>query len=867
MSRTSFATKNWKDLADKPENMTQMEWDAYNSSKFNGFPFPIREKNEKGEDFKEWDGRTVIGDKFLPDDPLNYTGDGVLMQDYDLMPAYQKRGWDWRFGKSIPSESSNELITVLTTEYSYKFTLEELVKLFWRAKKRKVQVEATSADESSGQRVDSYIFEPTVAEKVIYEFDEDHPWDWETHMNDDESWYRTGYGTNLDDEAQIINGYPDYNWQTYINGQPVIILFDLTLKTGPDEYRPFIICKACNYFYDSWSFVAGRRRSYVLGPYTLNGLSGYTYSHEIDVSPSECPTGTTIEQFEITLDPITGKETQTGEVTQAGIRARRGELLLGQIQVDANGTGGGTITATDTYSTCDNETGTYKPRTYICKFTLSGNQTQESLEAQLAQEPIDFLQTCSENDLPFPGTTGTLVYAQNNKDIVVSAGSRTSAAKTQGELSKSIIKLKQDCRYRITHVDQSDMSLSLAERTTFQDFDGSKDQVIHIDPPTEYGSKTFNILYNPHAKSRQTFGGAGYHKPYTVKNTRRQKLKRQVGPTLKFFKSPVCGDNTRYAIRTTEESGSGYSTFADSISPTPESSYQSNSAHNSSYSWTRTIVEYADGTPSEVTNTYSGTGSGHNYVTNYYPGCDEGDSYNSSCENGVNTINFSWYDTCAENENGSEGDSGSGTRTESCATSGGQVLMYGCGNETLTSEENGGTLTRTSTRSPGGLDITSSESFTGSQESDNYTSTRIYGSQTARTVTYSGSVPEDQYSYTEDTWEVDGGDIEVMFLLNANSPHTGWFAEEYETSQDLAFTLLMPNDHSSAMGLDIPCKVMLDMLFVRSKQNGLDGTTLIRERQILNGVTGQELIANLTLETDAGTRKNLVSADYLILMD
>lgn len=37
--RISFATTNWKDKPGKPDCMTQGEWDALNSSKFNGLPF------------------------------------------------------------------------------------------------------------------------------------------------------------------------------------------------------------------------------------------------------------------------------------------------------------------------------------------------------------------------------------------------------------------------------------------------------------------------------------------------------------------------------------------------------------------------------------------------------------------------------------------------------------------------------------------------------------------------------------------------------------------------------------------------------------------------------------------------------------
>jgi len=39
--KVAFATSNWKDKPNKPDNMTQGEWDSVSSSKFSGFPFPV----------------------------------------------------------------------------------------------------------------------------------------------------------------------------------------------------------------------------------------------------------------------------------------------------------------------------------------------------------------------------------------------------------------------------------------------------------------------------------------------------------------------------------------------------------------------------------------------------------------------------------------------------------------------------------------------------------------------------------------------------------------------------------------------------------------------------------------------------------
>ena len=103
--KVAFATTNWKDKPNKPTGMSQGEWDAYNSSKFNGFPFATPEKNQLGQTFKEWDQFTY----FELDD-----------------------------GRKIPSESSTDLVSVLGDHYSYVFTFDQLFDFFWKMKKSKI---------------------------------------------------------------------------------------------------------------------------------------------------------------------------------------------------------------------------------------------------------------------------------------------------------------------------------------------------------------------------------------------------------------------------------------------------------------------------------------------------------------------------------------------------------------------------------------------------------------------------------------------------------------------------------------------------------------------------------------------------------
>jgi hypothetical protein len=106
MSRVSFATTNWNKKPDKPEEISQGEWDGYHSSKFNGFPFPTPEKNQDNKEFKQWDGFTYFT---LSDD------------------------------RKIPSEFEDRLVSVLGDHYSYAFTFEQLFAFFWRLKKSKIK--------------------------------------------------------------------------------------------------------------------------------------------------------------------------------------------------------------------------------------------------------------------------------------------------------------------------------------------------------------------------------------------------------------------------------------------------------------------------------------------------------------------------------------------------------------------------------------------------------------------------------------------------------------------------------------------------------------------------------------------------------
>jgi hypothetical protein len=79
--------------------MTPAQYGAYISSKFNGFPFPVFEKDIEGNPFGDWDKETRLG------------------------------GYSWGY----PSKKTNTYIPVLgIPEYSYSFTREQLIKAYWR---------------------------------------------------------------------------------------------------------------------------------------------------------------------------------------------------------------------------------------------------------------------------------------------------------------------------------------------------------------------------------------------------------------------------------------------------------------------------------------------------------------------------------------------------------------------------------------------------------------------------------------------------------------------------------------------------------------------------------------------------------------
>ena len=190
--KVSFATTNWKDKSNKPSNMTQAEWDAWNSSKFSGFPFPVNEKDEEGNSFSQWDKITLF--------------------------------------QNQPSKYNNKKVSVLTVNYSYKFTLDELFQLFWNMKKMAPTKGAIRGTETD-KRYSGYEYNGPIhggSESFVLKNDLSN--------------------TPKSEEDELITKLDENYWNvTFTGGGSAGIDFRLPVfKTGEDEYRPYVWCDSCN---------------------------------------------------------------------------------------------------------------------------------------------------------------------------------------------------------------------------------------------------------------------------------------------------------------------------------------------------------------------------------------------------------------------------------------------------------------------------------------------------------------------------------------------------------------------------------------------------------------------------------------------
>ena len=188
--KVSFATTNWKNKSEKPAEFTQGEWDAYNSSGFNGFPFPLLEKNQANSPFQQWDKVTKFQNK--------------------------------------PSGSSSKLISVKGLHYSLKFTYDQLFSFFWRMKGRSLTLGTTFNDQtidktSSNNREQDYTLNFQNFTLVL---------DAEAEPKNQES--------------KLISEPATNKWIVRINGCKIEINFnEPVLKLGEDDYRVYANCGCC----------------------------------------------------------------------------------------------------------------------------------------------------------------------------------------------------------------------------------------------------------------------------------------------------------------------------------------------------------------------------------------------------------------------------------------------------------------------------------------------------------------------------------------------------------------------------------------------------------------------------------------------
>ena len=236
-----FATSNWNNLT-RPNSGyysapdKQQEWDARNSSKFNGFPFPIFEKNEDNEDFQQWNGIT----KF----------------------------------RGNPSQYANRAVTVISDNYSYKFTRDQLFKLYWRMKGRKIQLKDLHFNEEVNTYEECDDARTIPQERDYYDYyyyrvdncstytrksqdsmsyrDKSYNYYFDEESNNIPvlRLYYANHQSLLEDEGRLIP-QPDTQrvnyWAEILpNFQVAIDFGEPVLKLGENDYRVAVLCSGCN---------------------------------------------------------------------------------------------------------------------------------------------------------------------------------------------------------------------------------------------------------------------------------------------------------------------------------------------------------------------------------------------------------------------------------------------------------------------------------------------------------------------------------------------------------------------------------------------------------------------------------------------
>lgn len=155
-------------------------------------------------------------------------------------------------------------------------------------------------------------------------------------------------------------------------------------------------------------------------------------------------------------------------------------------------------------SNCE-ESCTETSRTYTCEAReedcagegVGTIQTRYSLSTPNTKDDVinrarSLLNSYGVGSLPGPNTSGTVMVGSGGQSVLAwqaFSGEPTASRWTSRgvvELTKSIVKLKRDLRYKIVSYDE------YGDKSE-QEYDGVKDEVITLDPPNSDGSKYFRM--------------------------------------------------------------------------------------------------------------------------------------------------------------------------------------------------------------------------------------------------------------------------------------------------------------------------------------------------------------------------------------
>lgn len=132
-----FGTVEWKDKPDKPEDLTQEQWDAKESSGFNGFPFPFVYRSKPLVGFHDETMGTSHTLIELDEDPVEpEIWDGATYYTYSY--EHYEEGGTATITVNYQSSKAESLCPVVGPGTPYQeVSLDFLVKLFWRVKRLK----------------------------------------------------------------------------------------------------------------------------------------------------------------------------------------------------------------------------------------------------------------------------------------------------------------------------------------------------------------------------------------------------------------------------------------------------------------------------------------------------------------------------------------------------------------------------------------------------------------------------------------------------------------------------------------------------------------------------------------------------------